>query len=290
MLRAHLIAGLIAVTLLLSSLPAISASAPAPTITLQLVNIWSFVVRSQSLLADRGYAIEYLYEFQDEEELRVRGSNRAEILEGQIRTILDGDPVEASLHIRGEDYTLTINRDRDRLVAAWQVLGRAVAADLPVQEINRRWSLLRRLLFETKRRLGLAQFAPSRTQSINLLIRHVEALALTPTKDTPLSYELRRPGQPDVTEILVTQVAQQRWEITYGGGQLSIRITPADDPSTTVLSITYRGGIVAGTSGGSPLSRAEGFRTAAKAFSFLQSTRAYFGTASVTAAIPTLRR
>lgn len=279
----------IVIVLPLLRLP-LALGAPAPAVVLRLANVWSFRIHSETLLADQGYRVEYLFEFLDEEELRVRGSDRSELIEGRIRTILDGDPIEATIRLRGEEFVLTINRDRDRLIASRHVRGRPMAADLPIQEIERRWTLLTGLLAETKRRLGLAQFHPSRDQVVRLPVRHVDTLELTPTKETPLLYEVKRPGTPAATERLITEVGGQRWEIVWGDAQLMVRIAPARQPSAWHSSLTYRGGRVQGTSRGRPMQAAEGTRLVMKAVSIMESARLYFGTASIAAPLPPTSR
>lgn len=238
-----------------------ATTAPVPWVTLRLANVWSFGVRSRALLADRGYAVEYVFEFVDEEVLRLRGTPPSELVEGTLRTILDGDPVDAVIWVRGEHVPLVVRRDRNQLVAAWEMGGRLLAADLPRAEIERRWNLMVSLLAETKRRLGLEAFFPSVDLTVQLPVVGLDALVLTPAKDTPEHYEIRAPGTTAATEYLITSVGDRRWEITWGRSRLKVRMTPA-------------------------LSEAEARRTVGKAFSFLGDARRYFGTATITSALP----
>ena len=237
------------------------ARAATMVVHLLLANVWSFTAHSKTLLADRGYELAYLFEFIDEEELRVRGTGDGEILEGRIRTILDGDPVEATIRLQGEARILHVARDLDRLVAAWQVDGRLVASDLPPEEVQRRWGLMLALLRETRRRLDLEGFSPSTDYAVPLPIVDLDLLVLVPAKPTPHRYEIHRPGRADVVELLITEAGGKRWEITWGVSELRVRTSPPLDPA----------------------------RMVAKGFSFLESARLYFGTAPITAALPTRR-
>lgn len=285
-MRRAIIATTLALVLSLAPGPPAVATAPVPRLTLLLANIWSFGVQSRRLLADLGYAVEYVFEFGDEEELRLRSTAQSEVVEGTLRTILDGDPVDAVIRIQGEQLPLVIRRDRDLLVAAWDTGGRLLAADLPRAEIDRRWNLMLSLLAETKRRLGLAAFSPSQDLTVQLSVAGLDTLVLKPAKDTPEYYEIRNPATPAATEYLVTEVGERRWEITWGRSQLAVRLTPPLDPRTVLTSLTYQGGRIAFAPHTPTLPEAEARRVVGKAFSVLGDARRYFGTTAITPALP----
>ncbi len=263
-----------------------AATTPTPHVTLLLANVWSFGVQSRGLLADLGYAVEYVFEFVDEEELRLRSTAQGEIVEGSLRTILDGEPVDAVIRIQGEQLPLVILRDRELLVAAWDTGGRFLATDLPRAEIERRWTLILNLFAETKRRLGLAAFSPTQSVTVQLPVAGLDTLILKPMKDTPERYEIRKPGTPAATEYLVTDVGDRRWEITWGRSQLVVRLTAPLDPGTVLTSLTYQAGRIVVAPNPLTMPEAEARRIVGKAFSFLGDARRYFGTTEITPALP----
>jgi hypothetical protein len=247
--------------------------------------IWSLHVTSQRLLADFGYAMEYTFEFLDEEELRVQGLGQQEITSGRVLTILDGEVVEAEIQLRGEPMPLLMNYDGFRLVAAWHRPDRLVPTDLPPEEIARRLKVLSELRAETRRRLGLAMFRPSRDARVPLRIAAVDTIALVPADDARQRYEVRQPMTAATTEVLVREADGRRWEITWGAGALQVQLTPV--LTTLMTTVSYQEGQASGRVGKwVPLRPTDAAQIAATAFDYLQAARRYFGTVSITAPLP----
>src|SRR3972149_2735133 len=72
--------------------PRADGAAP-PAMVLSPPGLGLFRGEPRRLLADLGYHAEYAFEFYDEEEIRVRATaERAEIVDGPLRTTLDGVP------------------------------------------------------------------------------------------------------------------------------------------------------------------------------------------------------
>ncbi len=259
--------------------------AMASVVQFERASIWSLHVTSQRLLADYGYAMEYTFEFLDEEELRVQGLGQQEITSGRVLTILDGELVEAEIQLRGESTPLLVNYDGYRLVAAWRHPDRLVPTDLPPEEIERRLKVLSDLRAETRRRLGLAQFRPSRDARVPLRIAAVDTIALVPADDARELYEVKQPMTAAVTEVLVREADGRRWEITWGRGALQVQLNPV--LTTLKTTVSYREGQATGLVGTRvPLHPMDAAQIAATAFAYLQAARQYFGTVSITAPLP----
>src|SRR3989304_493589 len=112
---------LLAVVMLTQRPGALRADGAAPrAVVLRPPDLWSFKVESRRLLADLGYYTEYAFEVYDEEETRARATaERAEIVDGTLRTILDGEPAYALIRLRGEEVPLWVVMNPGSRKAAW---------------------------------------------------------------------------------------------------------------------------------------------------------------------------
>ncbi|HEX4841339.1 MAG TPA: hypothetical protein VFV60_04165 [bacterium] len=248
-------------------------------------SVWSLHITSQRLLADYGYAIEYAFEFLDEEELRLSAVTEQEIMSGRILTILDGEPVEAEIHLRGEPLPLVMNSDGVRVVAAWRRPDRLIPADLPAEEIERRLHALTDLRAQTRRRLGLAEFRPSQDARVRVRLAAVDSIALVPAGDPRQLYEVHQPMTDAATEVLTTEVGGRHWMITWGQGVLQVQVSPVLTTLTT--TVFYREGHAAGWVGNRrPLSSTDAAQIAETAFAYLRAARLDFGTGLITTPLP----
>jgi len=237
------------------------------------------------LLADYGYAIEYAFKFLDEEELRLSAVTEQEIMSGRVLTILDGEPVEAEIHLRGEPLPLVMNSDGVRLVAAWRRPDRLIPADLPAEEIERRFRALTDLRAQTRRRLGLAQFRPSQDARVRVRLAAVDSIALVPAGDPRQLYEVQQPMTEVATEVLTTEVGGRHWMITWGQGVLQVQLSPVLTTLTT--TVFYREGHATGRSGNRlPLSSTDAAQIVETAFAYLRAARLDFGTGLITTPLP----
>jgi hypothetical protein len=251
----------------------------------QRASVWSLQITSQRLLADYGYAVEYAFKFLDEEELRLSAVTDQEIMSGRVLTILDGEPVEAEIHLRGEPLPLVMNSDGVRVVAAWRGSDRLIPADLPAEEIERRFHALADLRAQTRHRLGLAEFRPSQDARVGVRLAEVDSIALVPAGDSRELYEVHQPMMETATEVLTTEVAGRHWMITWGQGVLQVQLSPVLATLTTTVS--YREGYATGRVGSRrPLSSTDATQIAETAFAYLRAARLDFGTGLITAPLP----
>jgi hypothetical protein len=251
----------------------------------QRASVWSLHITSQRLLADYGYAIEYAFKFLDEEELRLSAVTDQEIISGRVLTILDGEPVEAEIHLRGEPLPLVMNSDGVRVVAAWRRSDRLMPADLPAEEIERRFQILTDLRAQTRRRLGLAEFRPSQDARVRVRLAAVDSIALVPAEDPRELYEVHQPMAETATEVLTTEVGGRHWMITWGQGVLQVQLSPVLTTLTT--TVFYREGYATGRVGNrQPLSSTDAAQIAERAFAYLRAARLDFGTSLITAPLP----
>jgi hypothetical protein len=247
--------------------------------------VWSLRITSQRLLADYGYAVDYAFKFLDEEELSLSAITQQEIMSGRVLTILDGEPVEAEIHLRGEPLPLVMNSDGVRVVAAWRGPDRLVPADLPAEEIERRFRALTDLRAQTRLRLGLAQFRPSQDARIRIRLAAVDSIALAPAEEPRQLYEVRQPMTEAATEVLTTEVGGQQWTITWGQGALQVQLSPV--LATVTTTVAYREGHATGRVGQRrPLPLADAAQIAETAFAYLRAARLDFGTGLITTPLP----
>ncbi len=248
-------------------------------------SVWSLHITSQRLLSDYGYAIEYAFKFLDEEELRLSAITEQEIMSGRILTILDGEPVEAEIHLRGEPLPLVMNSDGVRVVAAWRRPDRLIPADLPAEEIERRLHVLTDLRAQTRRRLGLAQFRPSQDARVRVRLAAVDSIALVPAGDPRELYEIHQPMTEAATDVLTTEVGGRHWMITWGQGVLQVQLSPV--LTTVTTTVFYREGHATGRVGNwRPLSSTDATQIAETAFAYLRAARLDFGTGLITTPLP----
>jgi hypothetical protein len=248
-------------------------------------SVWSLHITSQRLLADYGYAIEYAFKFLDEEELSLSAITEQEIVSGRVLTILDGEPVEAEIHLRGEPLPLVMNSDGVRVVAAWRRPDRLIPTDLPAEEIERRFHALTELRAQTRRRLGLAEFRPSQDARVRVRLTAVDSIALVPAGDSRQLYEVHQPMTGAATEVLTTEVAGRHWVITWGQGVLQVQLSPV--LTTVTTSVSYREGHATGRVGRwRPLSSTDAAQIAETAFAYLRAARLDFGTGLITTPLP----
>ena len=248
-------------------------------------SVWSLRITSQRLLADYGYAVEYACKFLDEEELQLSAVTEQEIMSGRVLTILDGEPVEAEIHLRGEPLPLVMNSDGVRVVAAWRRPDRLVPADLPAEEIERRFRALTDLRAQTRFRLGLAQFRPSQDARIRVRLAAVDSIALAPAEDPRQLYEVHQPMTEAATEVLTTEVGGRHWTITWGQGALQVQFSPV--LATVTTTVFYRDGHATGRVGQRrPLPSADAAQIAETAFAYLRAARLDFGTGLITTPLP----
>lgn len=247
--------------------------------------VWSLRITSQRLLADYGYAVEYAFKFLDEEELQLSAVTEQEIVSGRVLTILDGEPVEAEIHLRGEPLPLVMNSDGVRVVAAWRRPDRLVPADLPAEEIERRFRALTDLRAQTRLRLGLAQFRPSQDARIRVRLAAVDSIALAPAEDPRQLYEVHQPMTEAATEVLTMEVGGRHWTITWGQGALQVQLSPV--LATVTTTVVYRDGHATGRVGQRrPLPSADAAQIAETAFACLRAARLDFGTGLITTPLP----
>ncbi|OLC29161.1 MAG: hypothetical protein AUH31_07455 [Armatimonadetes bacterium 13_1_40CM_64_14] len=248
-------------------------------------SVWSLHITSNRLLADYGYAVEYAFRFLDEEELSLSAVTEQEIMSGRVLTILDGEPVEAEIHLRGEPLPLVMNSDGVRVVAAWRRPDRLIPADLPAEEIERRFRALTDLRAQTRRRLGLAQFRPSQDARVRVRLAAVDSIALVPVGDPRQLYEVQQPMTEVATEVLTREVGGRHWMITWGQGVLQVQLSPVLTTLTT--TVFYREGHATGRSGNRlPLSSTDAAQIAETAFAYLRAARLDFGTGLITTPLP----
>ncbi len=248
-------------------------------------SVWSLHITSNRLLADYGYAVEYAFRFLDEEELSLSAVTEQEIMSGRVLTILDGEPVEAEIHLRGEPLPLVMNSDGVRVVAAWRRPDRLIPADLPAEEIERRFRALTDLRAQTRRRLGLAEFRPSQDARVRVRLAAVDSIALVPAGDSRELYEVHQPMTETATEVLTTEVGGRHWMITWGQGVLQVQLSPVLTTLTT--TVFYREGHATGRVGSRrPLSSTDATQVAETAFAYLRAARLDFGTGLITAPLP----
>jgi hypothetical protein len=257
----------------------------ASVLRFERASVWSLHITSQRLLADYGYAVEYAFKFLDEEELRLSAVTEQEIMSGRVLTILDGEPVEAEIHLRGEPLPLVMNSDGVRVVAAWRRPDRLIPADLPAEEIERRFRALTDLRAQTRRRLGLAQFRPSQDARVRVRLAAVDSIALVPAGDPRQLYEVQQPMMETATEVLTREVGGRHWMITWGQGVLQVQLSPVLTTLTT--TVLYREGHATGRSGNRlPLSSTDAAQIAETAFAYLRAARLDFGTGLITTPLP----
>lgn len=248
-------------------------------------SVWSLHITSQRLLADYGYAIEYAFKFLDEEELSLSAVTEQQIMSGRVLTILDGEPVEAEIHLRGEPLPLVMNSDGVRVVAAWRRPDRLIPADLPAEEIERRFHALTELRAQTKRRLGLAEFRPSQDARVRIRLTAVDSIALVPAGDSRQLYEVHQPMTEAATEVLTTEVGGRHWMITWGQGVLQVQLSPV--LTTVMTTVFYREGHATGRVGKwRSLSSTDAAQIAETAFAYLRAARLDFGTGLITTPLP----
>lgn len=260
----------LATLLMLTTTPS-RAAAPA-VVFLRPPDLWSFKVESQQVLADLGYYSEYAFEFYDEEEIRVRAADeRAEIVEGTLRTILDGEPAYALIRLRGEDQSLWVVMNPGALQVAQMTPDGLKAADLPEPEVQRRLALLASLHREVRQRLGLRNFRPSVALRVRLNVAPVDVLTLVPGSGSIVRYAVSRPGTGNAAETLVVQVKEQTWTITWAAPTLTVTIVVGRRP--TVRSYQLRPGVARDA-------------TAATALTLLRGARDQCGTGPVVLPLP----
>ncbi len=217
-------AGLAAVLALTAPL----AAAPVPlaaSVVLRPANLWSFKVESRRLLADLGYSVEYTFEFYDEEEIRIVAlSERTLLVEGTLRTILDGDPAYAQFRLRGEDFPFWVVLNPDGLTATRMTSDGLRPAGVPEAEIQQWIARLRSLLHDTRERLGLWDFEPSVARMVRLTLSPVDVLTLVPADDPIQRYAVSQPATSRAAEVLVVEVRGQTWSIRWALPTLTVTI------------------------------------------------------------------
>ena len=247
--------------------------AAPPAVVLRPPDLWSFKVESRRLLADLGYHTEYAFEFYDEEEIRVRATaERAEIVEGTLRTILDGEPAYALIRLRGEEAPLWVVMNPGSRQAAWMTPDGLKGVDLPGAEVLRRVTLLTSFLRELRERLGLRNFRPSVASQVRVRIAQVDVLTLVPGTGSIVRYELRLPASGDAAETLINQVQDQTWTITWAAPTLTVRIAI---PRRAPVTRTYQLRPGDGRDG-----------TATAALTLLRGARERFGIGTVASPLP----
>ncbi len=257
---------------LLPNPPSARGAAPG-AVVLKPPDLWSFKVESRRMLADVGYASEYVFEFYDEEEVRVRAaSERAEIVEGTLRTILDGELAYALIRLRNDSMPLWVVLNPGTVQAAWMTPDGLKAAGLPDAEVLRRVALLTGLLEKFRERLGLRNFRPSVATQVRVKIAHVDVLTLVPGTGSIVRYAIRLPASGDAAETLVNQVQDQTWTITWSAPTLTVRI---GIPRRAPVTRTYRLRPGDGRDG-----------TATAALTLLRGARDRFGTGTVAPPLP----
>ncbi len=266
----HCLTSVIATAIvLILAIPGVGA---VPAVVLRPPDLWSFQVESRRLLADLGYHTEYAFEFYDEEEIHVRAtSDRAEIVEGVFRTILDGDPAYAQLQVRGEEMPLWVVLNPGSEQAAWMTAAGLRAADLPDAELQRRIGMLASLMNEARLRLGLRNFRPSVAPVVRMEVAQVDVLTLVPGTGSIVRYEVRLPGTSGTMETLVVQVRDQTWTIGWAGQILTVTI---EAPGRRPVTRTYQ----------LPGTRRDA--TATQAIALLRGARERFGTGPVVPPLP----